>query len=104
MGRADEKFHSSSSAAFGAAGWEGKLEEARAANGSETGAAGGWKAECWELGGCGVLFCEVEGAELKAEKAENGGGGVGADAGPLALLSWVRDESKAGPGISAKSS
>ena len=35
--------------------------------------------------------------------AENGekGGGVGADAGPFALLFWVIDDNKAGPGISA---
>lgn len=44
VGSADEKFHSSSSAALGAgacAGGEDKLDDARAANGSEDGAAGG---------------------------------------------------------------
>lgn len=46
-----------------------------------------------------MLFFEVDGPELKAEKAENGGG-VEVDTGPLALFSCVRDDSRAGPGIS----
>lgn len=45
-----------------------------------------------------MLFLEVEGPELKAENAENAGGGVDVEMGPWALLSWVKDERRAGPG------
>lgn len=47
------------------------------------------------------MLLEVDGAELKAEKAENAGGGEDVDgSGPLELLSWVMDERRAGPGTS----
>lgn len=50
VGRADAKFHSSSSllcdAGAGDADWV-KLDEARAAKGSDAGAAGGLNAEDW---------------------------------------------------------
>lgn len=50
------------------------------------------------------MFLEEEGPELKAEKAENdGGGGVDVGRAPLALLSCVMEDSKAGPGISGVS-
>lgn len=48
------------------------------------------------------MFFDEEGPELKAEKAENGGG-VDVGKAPLALLSCVMDDSKAGPGISRAS-
>lgn len=48
------------------------------------------------------MFFDEEGPELKAEKAENGGG-VDVGKAPLALLSCVMDDSKAGPGISSTS-
>lgn len=46
------------------------------------------------------MFFDEEGPELKAEKAENGGGGVDVGRAPLALLSCVMEDNKAGPGIS----
>lgn len=47
VGKADAKFHSSSSAGCGAAGLEGKPDAERAANGSDACAAGGLNADCW---------------------------------------------------------
>lgn len=50
------------------------------------------------------MFFDEEGPELKAEKAENDdGGGVDVGRAPLALLSCVMEDSKAGPGISGAS-
>lgn len=119
-GSADENDHSSSSAVVVAAGAGGAaiagvadlgvdgLEEeswadASAAKGSFVVfcCGGGWEnADCCSKDGCGVDDCEVEGWETKPEKGEKGGG-VGDDTGPPpALLFWVMDDSKAGPGIS----
>jgi hypothetical protein len=102
-GRADEKDHSSSSleAAFGATGAVGfdeKLGEPRLANGSDAGCAGGLKADCWLVGGCGVPDCEL-GADVNEAKLEKTDG-VAVDIGPFALLCCVMDDSRAGPGMS----
>ena len=90
---------------FGVTGLEGDASAAKGSAVDDGGLEGGAKADCRvDDGGWGVLDCEVvAGAELKAEKGENpGGGGVDVDRGPLALLLCVIDESNAGPGISRR--
>lgn len=107
-GRADEKLHSSSSLVGGAARCDGggvkvgELIPARAANGSvaaarEAGGGGGGFAGCCSAEGCGVLDCDAAGVENDAN-CENEEVWLGT--GPLALLSWVTDDSSAGPGMS----
>lgn len=101
-GRAEEKFHSSSSletVGAGGCGLEVGFEETppRRAKGSLAAAGGGAKADCegvWDWGR-GVMDWEP-GAEPKEGNWELEG--VGLDV--LAVLFSVRDESSAGPGIS----
>lgn len=96
-GSEDAKFHSSSSVAAGAAGAGDFDGPARAANGSAAGAgaaAGGAKA-CWA--GWGVMDWDPGGEEKEANE-ENAG--LGSATEPVALLSWVIDDKRAGPGMS----
>lgn len=106
-GSAEENDHSSSSAVaggaagLGVAGLDENWGEARAAKGS-MGAGAFWgggleNEDCWDRFSCGVFDWDPAGFDVNPEKGEKGGG-VGD--GALALLCWVTDDSKAGPGTS----
>lgn len=69
----------------------------KAAKGSDAGACGaeGGGICCCRLG-WGVVDLDA-GADVKEANCENCGVGLGV--GPLAVLSWVKEDSRAGPGI-----